>query len=357
MGDKLKRSLAVLAATALAVMLAGPAQAAPAAGGSCPTPWKSVKSGKTTVLQCVPVTSGNAWVKTTPTPKTIGPAMTQFDTWKASLGLDSLADIAATVEGAQSVQGLLTVAQQGRDAAAQAVADTSAATAAKKAEVDALPAQIQSALATANTANAAVKGPKAEYDSANATVQSLSSAYYSAQRNQTALLAAQLICMFTGTGCSSTSSSASSGYAYTISQYNVAKARADGAYAKYTSYYNDYKAKYDQYKALFDRQPVANAEYADLSAKSQQAAGALPNAEVVLSNAHARVDTLAELTSHFNAFTASQQELDPILMSAGLQTSANWRTAFAQASVAVGRHVVYRNWLTQTWSKYAAMAG
>ena len=130
MGDKLKRSLAVLAAAALAVMLAGPAQAAPAAGGSCPTPWKSVKSGKTTVLQCVPVTSGNAWVKTTPTPKTIGPAMAQFDTWKASLGLDSLADIAATVEGAQSVQDLLTVAQQGRDAAAQAVADTSAATAA-----------------------------------------------------------------------------------------------------------------------------------------------------------------------------------------------------------------------------------
>lgn len=154
MGDKLKKSFAVLAAAALAVMLAGPAQAAPAEGGSCPTPGKSVKSGKMTVLQCVPVTSGNAWVKTTPTPKTIGPAMTQFDTWKASLGLDSLADIAATVEGAQSVQDLLTVAQQGRDAAAQAVADTSAATAAKKAEVDALPAQIQSALASYNTANA-----------------------------------------------------------------------------------------------------------------------------------------------------------------------------------------------------------
>jgi|GEM_PF-1787952 len=352
----MKKLVAFLAMTVFAFVFATAAQASPSEGGSCPKAWKAIKSSASNVLTCVPVANGNAWVIVAATPKKIAAAMTQLDSWKASLGLDSLPDITATVEGGQSVQDLLTVAQQNRDVAAQAVVDTSSAVVAKKAEVDGLPSRIQSAVVISNAANAALKVPKAEYDAASAIVKSLSSSYYSAVANQTALVSAQVLCTFGARPCSSTSSSASSAYASTISQYNVANAMADGAYAKYTSYYNDYKGKYDAYKALVDRSPVANAEYADILAKSQQAAGALPAAEAALSKMHSRIDTLTELAALLNAFNTSQQELDVLLNSSGLQAATNWRTSFAQASTANGRHGLYRNWLTQTWAKYASLA-
>ncbi len=355
MNRTLIRALIAASATFVLVAPSQGAWAAPTEGAPCSALWKSVKVGKNK-LQCADTASGGAWVRISATPKSQTEANAQLAAWAAALGIDGQADMEAAVSGASTLQDQLTIAQQQRDANAQIIADQTARVNALNQEISDLPNAIADALSASKAAEVALQPSKQAYMTAQSTVSSMSGSYQSALTNQYVNVANTVLCTFGFRVCSPSSSSSSSYYASIISQYNSASAQLASAKARYDAYYSDYKSKYDKYSTLSNRQPSAQAELADANAKIGGAKGASDGLESALATAHTRLDTISTLTGQLANFSASMTALAAALTPEAIQAAPDWKSYFAQQSVAMGRHVVLRKWLSSTWQKYVTGA-
>lgn len=345
-------------AASACLLLAVPSQvasAAPSEGAACSALWKSVKVGKGK-LQCAETTSGGAWIRIIATPKSPVEANAQLAVWAASLGIDYHADMEAAVGGASTLQDQLTIAQQQRDVNAQIITDQTARVNALNQEISGLPSAVTDALSASKAAEVALQPSKQAYITAQNAVTSLSGSYQSALSNQYVNVANTVLCTFGFRVCSPSSSSSSNYYSSIITQYNSASAQLASAKARFDAYYADYKSKFDRYSSLSNRQPAAQAELADANAKIGGAKGASAGLETALATAHTRFDTIATLTDQLANFNASSAALASALTPEAIQAAPEWKSYFAQQSVAMGRHVVLRKWLSSTWQKYVTGA-
>ena len=288
---------------------ATPKPPTPKIGADCKTA-NDVQKVKTKYLFCLRENGIRTWVFGVEPPSTKKSMITSTNRWLATLPFQGTEEMVAVSQPQQAHADALTVAQQNRDANANAMAQSGAKTEQLQNEINGLPNQIAQALTIADQARAAMQPSLNELKSADATVSSLSSAYYSAVDTQYIITAEIVLCTFGFRTCTPGQYDAALSQANaTVSRYESARASAAGARAKYDGYYRDYKIKYDNYSTLFNRKAVANTELIKANGHTQNLQSVMPSLEDTLSRAHKVIDNRALILALVPALTKLETTL------------------------------------------------
>lgn len=344
-------SIGVVCSLAI-VGMASPAVAA-TEGASCGKPGQTVAT-KAAVIRCATIGGTRTWVRLPKTPPTAASANAQLAQWRAGIlpAWVENARAALTPEATQAAATLVAQAQADVDARAAEEAAIAQKVAALKAELDGLPAQIQTAKEQTAAAEAALAQPKADADAAIAKVNALSSSYSTAMNGRTSVITCTVLVTF---GYSAGPCGSTAPYDAVIAQYNAASAEADAAIAKYKSYYDTYKAKYDSYKALFDRQATATNEYNALLPQYQGAQGASGGARQALAAAQQRVAAQASLQAALANFDISTGTTTTALNSKFSGPVTKWSAQWNRVTFAAAKHRVYTQRLQKALAALAAL--